>query len=125
MGLSFEELTVFGKLRIEARCGPVACYEKLVRQWAPTKTPAQVADKVKTFFKFYAINRHKMTTITPSVHLSNYSPDDNRYDLRQFLYNASWPWQFEKIAALAEADEKRFAALKAKKDSGAKRARPQ
>ena len=27
-----------------------------------------------------------MTTITPSYHAENYSPDDNRYDLRQFLY---------------------------------------
>ena len=26
---------------------------------------AQVADKVKMFFRFYSINRHKMTTLTP------------------------------------------------------------
>ena len=34
----------------------------------------------------------------------NYSPDDNRFDLRQFLYNTSWPWQYRRIDALvAEA----------------------
>jgi len=59
--------------------------------------PLQVAAKVKHFFRSYAINRHKMTTLTPSYHAESYSPDDNRYDLRQFLYNARWPWQFNKI----------------------------
>jgi hypothetical protein len=27
-----------------------------------------VAEKVKHFFKYYAINRHKMTVLTPSYH---------------------------------------------------------
>ena len=38
-----------------------------------------------------------MTTLTPSYHAETYSPDDNRYDQRQFLYNINWPWQFNKI----------------------------
>jgi NAD+ synthase (glutamine-hydrolysing) len=38
-----------------------------------------------------------MTTITPSYHAESYSPDDNRFDLRPFLYNTRWPWQFRKI----------------------------
>lgn len=29
--------------------------------------------------------------------MQSYSPDDNRFDLRQFLYNARWPYQFRKI----------------------------
>ncbi len=45
----------------------------------------------------YSINRHKMTVLTPSCHAENYSPDDNRHDLRQFLYNVKWEWQFEAI----------------------------
>jgi len=40
-----------------------------------------------------------MTTLTPSYHAEDYSPDDNRYDLRQFLYNARWPYQFARIDA--------------------------
>ena len=43
------------------------------------------------------MNRHKMTIITPSYHAESYSPDDNRYDLRQFLYNTKWEWQFSAI----------------------------
>lgn len=32
--------------------------------------------------------------------LQSYSPEDNRFDLRQFLYNARWPYQFKKIDEL-------------------------
>ena len=64
-----------------------------------------MADKVKRFFFFYSINRHKMTTLTPSYHAEDYSPEDNRHDLRQFLYNPSWSWQYAAIdAAAAEMD---------------------
>lgn len=38
-----------------------------------------------------------MTIVTPSYHAENYSPDDNRYDLRQFLYDPKWAWQFKAI----------------------------
>lgn len=57
--------------------------------------------QVKFFFKYYAINRHKTTVLTPSYHAENYSPDDNRFDHRQFLYNYAWPWQFKRIDELA------------------------
>ena len=33
----------------------------------------------------------------------NYSPDDNRFDLRPFLYPARFPWQFKKIDQIAKA----------------------
>ena len=52
----------------------------------------QVAAKVKRFFFYYAINRHKMTTLTPSYHAESYSPDDNRFDHRPFLYNGTLPF---------------------------------
>lgn len=32
--------------------------------------------------------------------MQSYSPEDNRFDLRQFLYNARWPYQFRKIDQL-------------------------
>ena len=57
----------------------------------------QIADKVKRFFRSYSMNRHKMTILTPSYHAERYSPDDNRHDLRQFLYNTKWEWQFSAI----------------------------
>lgn len=97
MGMSYEELGVFGRLRKIARCGPLSMFEKLRHLWRnlPVET---VAAKVRRFFFYYSINRHKMTVITPAYHAENYSPDDNRYDLRQFLYNAKWTRQFAAIA---------------------------
>jgi NAD+ synthase (glutamine-hydrolysing) len=68
----------------------------------------EVAEKVKRFFFYYSVNRHKMCTITPAYHAEGYSPDDNRFDLRQFLYNTAWPRQFaeiDRLAADAEAKE--------------------
>jgi len=84
-------------------------FKKLTCAWVDTCTPTQVATKVKFFFKMYGINRHKMTTLTPSYHAESYSPCDNRFDLRPFLYNASWPRQNQAIDALAAEYEANLA----------------
>lgn len=99
MGMTYDELSRFGRLRKIGRCGPLSMFEVLVHEWHHLP-PAEVAEKVKRFFYYYAINRHKMTVLTPSYHAESYSPDDNRFDLRQFLYNARWTWQFCQIDAL-------------------------
>ena len=96
MGMTYAELGVFGRYRKINALGPVAMFERLVYEWDHLP-PREVAVKVKRFFRYYAINRHKMTTLTPSYHAESYSPDDNRFDLRQFLYNTRWTWQFRKI----------------------------
>jgi NAD+ synthase (glutamine-hydrolysing) len=97
MGMTYDDLSLYGYLRKIKRCGPYSMFSKLVHHWGDELKPTEVAAKVKRFFFFYSINRHKMTTITPSYHAEAYSPDDNRFDLRPFLYNASWKWQFECI----------------------------
>ena len=108
LGMTYDELSRFGTLRKVAKMGPVSVFRALVHEWphmsicevflrifvsldcfrSPLLTifmclGVQIAHKVKHFFRRYAINRHKMTTITPSYHAENYSPDDNRFDLRQ------------------------------------------
>ncbi|XP_035119572.3 glutamine-dependent NAD(+) synthetase isoform X6 [Callithrix jacchus] len=97
MGMTYAELSVYGRLRKVAKMGPYSMFCKLLGMWRHMWTPRQVADKVKRFFSKYSINRHKMTTLTPGYHAENYSPDDNRFDLRPFLYNTGWPWQFRCI----------------------------
>lgn len=77
MGMSYAELTIFGRLRKEKKMGPYSCFTYLVHAWGndrkdagkdgnPSLEPAEIATKVKRFFGFYAINRHKQTTLTPS-----------------------------------------------------------
>jgi len=121
MGMSYEDLGFYGRLRKVDRCGPVSMFAKLCRVWSDPKgpgragrvlLPSEVAEKVKYFFRMYSINRHKMTTLTPAYHAESYSPDDNRYDLRQFLYNARWPRQSRVIDELAARMEAEQASLK-------------
>jgi NAD+ synthase (glutamine-hydrolysing) len=108
MGMTYDELSVFGGLRKTARCGPLSMYSALLStgagKWA-SLTPRQVAAKVKHFFVTHAANRHKMTTLTPSYHAEGYSPDDNRYDHRPFLYPLAFARQFAAIDADVEARE--------------------
>lgn len=119
MGMTYNELGWFGRLRKLGRCGPVSMYRKLVFEWTAGEnandtdadksitplTHREVAAKVKRFFFYYSINRHKMCTLTPSYHAEGYSPDDNRFDLRPFLYNSRWPRQFQTIDNLVEEFE--------------------
>ncbi|XP_053109765.1 glutamine-dependent NAD(+) synthetase [Hemicordylus capensis] len=97
MGMTYAELSLYGKLRKIAKAGPYSMFCKLIHIWKEICAPREVASKVKHFFRMYSINRHKMTTLTPSYHAADYSPDDNRFDLRPFLYNAAWSWQFKCI----------------------------
>lgn len=68
MGMTYEELSVYGRLRKIFRCGPVSMFQNLCYKWGTKLAPSQVAEKVKHFFKYYSINRHKMTVMTPSYH---------------------------------------------------------
>jgi len=125
MGMSYEELGDLGHCRKVEHCGPLSTFVKLRSKWAhkqgewacsddnstaitPTiRRPTQpesfdekVAQKVKDFYFYNAINRHKMTTLTPSYHAENYSPDDNRFDLRPFLFKPTFDLQFAAIDEL-------------------------
>ncbi|KAG8430601.1 hypothetical protein GDO86_020323, partial [Hymenochirus boettgeri] len=97
MGMTYAELSVYGKLRKVMKCGPYSMFCKLLLTWKSFLSPEQVADKVKNFYRMYSINRHKMTTLTPSYHAESYGTEDNRFDLRPFLYNSAWNWQFRCI----------------------------
>jgi len=125
MGMSYEELGDLGFCRKVEHCGPLSTYLKLRTKWAhktedwkspddncraitpsirvkeqPKTFDEKVAQKVKDFFFYHSINRHKMTTLTPSYHAENYSPDDNRFDLRPFLQPAAFDVQFAAIDEL-------------------------
>ncbi|KFA65159.1 hypothetical protein S40285_06501 [Stachybotrys chlorohalonatus IBT 40285] len=120
MGLTYAELTAFGRLRKERKMGPLSMWQHLVHVWGkdrekgpddqnPCLEPSQIAEKVKFFFVHYAITRHKATTLTPALHCNDYSPDDNRFDLRPFLYPSFWQsWSFKRIdRELARIEEGR------------------
>ncbi|KAI0228172.1 glutamine-dependent NAD(+) synthetase [Massospora cicadina] len=104
MGLTYAELSLFGRLRMQLRLGPYAMAKRLLTEWAPL-APREVGAKVKRFFYFYAVNRHKMTTLTPAYHAEAYSPDDHRFDHRPFLYPTTFPRQFMAVDRIASDPE--------------------
>jgi len=72
MGITYTELSVFGRLRKINKLGPWGMWEELVRVWGDTLSPQQIYEKVRFFHWNYAINRHKQTAITPSIHMEAY-----------------------------------------------------
>jgi len=107
MGMTYEELSIFGRLRKEDNLGPYGMFCKLLSIWKEKNSAREIAEKVKRFHHYYCINRHKMTTLTPSYHAESYSPDDNRFDLRPFLYPSLWNGRaFKKIDELVERIER-------------------
>ena len=96
MGMSYAELGDLGTMRKVEHCGPLSMFLKLRDRWndgrrispsiratgaaAPKTRDEEIAQKVKDFWFYNAVNRHKMTTLTPSYHAEDYSPDDNRFD---------------------------------------------
>ena len=104
MGMTYDELAAYGRLRSIERAGPESMFRALAARWRHL-TPSSVAAKVKHFWATHAAARHKMTTLTPAYHAEAYSPDDNRFDHRPFLYRRGWPTQFRAIDRMAAAME--------------------
>ncbi|KAL7912831.1 hypothetical protein GGI35DRAFT_476662 [Trichoderma velutinum] len=116
MGMTYDELSRFGTLRKQNKLGPYGMFLRLLNEWGGhgKLSPREIADKVKRFYFFHYINRHKQTVGTPSYHAESYSPDDHRFDLRPFLYPPAFEgWSFKKIdervAALEKALERKQA----------------
>ncbi|KAH9206519.1 hypothetical protein DL95DRAFT_347455 [Leptodontidium sp. 2 PMI_412] len=77
---TYNELSVYGRLRKINKLGAYSMFEKLLHVWGNRLSPQQIYEKVRFFSWNYAINRHKMTTITPAYHMEAYGCDDNRFD---------------------------------------------
>lgn len=68
MGITYAELTAFGRLRKCYKLGPYGCFRRLLEDWSidrpekkgddePRLSPSEIAKKTKFFFHYYAINR--------------------------------------------------------------------
>jgi NAD+ synthase (glutamine-hydrolysing) len=93
MGMTYVELSIFGRLRKIDKCGPYGMFQKLLHSWGNLYSPREIYEKTRRFYYYYAVNRHKQVILTPSVHCDNYSCDDNRFDQRPILYPVGFEWQ--------------------------------
>lgn len=89
MGLTYAQLAQFGLWRCRDRAGPHSLLAHL-RESAPPGDSAAASVLVQRFLQRYAANRHKATSLPPTLHATPGSPDDNRHDLRPILYPRSW-----------------------------------
>lgn len=104
MEVTFDDIRQMAIYWKEFRYGPFTMFLHCCEIWKCEK--AEVARKVKRFFVMYSQNRHKMTVITPSLHMDVSGVEDNRFDLRQFLFNLNWTAQFDEIdQALSEMEK--------------------
>ncbi|KAK4898951.1 glutamine-dependent NAD(+) synthetase [Elasticomyces elasticus] len=110
MGFTYDELSVLGRLRKTYKLGTVGMFQHLVSEWKDRMKPRDVYKKVRDFMYYYAINRHKMTTMTPGLYLESYTPDDNRFDLRPFLY-PRFTFEHRKIENLLKKMEEGLAGV--------------
>jgi NAD+ synthase (glutamine-hydrolysing) len=79
LGMPLENVEFISRLVFVHRMG----YESCIEACKESNKPIELVDR---FFNLYTRNRHKQTTITPSFHATELSQDDNRYNLRPFLY---------------------------------------
>lgn len=113
IGITYDEISVLGRVRrgIYACSGPRGAFETIwsrrtrepfrskircLTGGTATQQASGLAELIKKFYQRYARNRHKLTVLTPALHAETYSPDDNRFDHRHFLY-APWTEQFNEI----------------------------
>lgn len=47
MGMTYAEISVFGKLRKQSQCGPYSMFCKLVSTWKKDYTPAEVNNLIE------------------------------------------------------------------------------
>lgn len=122
--MTYQDLYELGLLRKRDNLGPLSMFQHLCKdklgkvitvinkakrvKEEVVATPIVLAEKISTFFTWYGKTRSKMTILTPSIHATNYSPDDNRFDQRPFLY-PFFPgsYQIQHIMKLAKDMEKR------------------
>ena len=53
MGMTYDELSVFGRLRKVMKCGPWGMYEKLLHLWSDRLSPREIYEKVRKFWYFH------------------------------------------------------------------------
>lgn len=53
MGMTYAELSIFGRLRKIEKCGPFGMFQKLLHQWGDQYSPREIYEKIRKFFYYY------------------------------------------------------------------------
>lgn len=105
IGLTFDEIEIFADARITKNCSVLYFY-RAVEPYFPEMSKDQLVEKVTTFFRKYAANRHKCETLTTSVHLTSKNCSSKRYDLRPMVYADMYKYELSRLRELVLEDGK-------------------
>jgi NAD+ synthase (glutamine-hydrolysing) len=109
MRITYEQLSLFRKLRQISRYGSFSMFKSLIQKWQHRPSSlfevkctesctcivlsqlnytliVYISQKVKSFFTHHSLNRHKIVTLTPSVHVQPHSIQNHRFDLRTHMH---------------------------------------
>ena len=112
--ITYEDYNIIGGLQKRDRLGPLGIFKKMCdiyigKMWTVVidgnikevlANPIDIFNKVKLFFKLYALNRHKMNIMTNTIHAT--SPDDSRNEHLPFIISPSFELQMTEIETLAK-----------------------
>lgn len=102
---------MLNKLRNQELCGIVSMFVNIC-DLLPQSNPEDLKKKVMRFFTRYFRNRHKSTILTPGVHLTGNSIDDNRFDHRPYQYDnrgeRPYNYQWLRVDSICEYRLKEF-----------------
>lgn len=93
MGLSYADLDYLLKQRKTSRFGFKSLAIDFIEHNRGKRSPEKCVEVVKKFYKNYCMNRHKVCTLPPGIHLTKYSAENDRFDRRPLFYPSDFHFE--------------------------------
>ena len=87
MGISYNDLDYLLKVRKEKRLGFKSMVLDFIQHNKGKRSEKKCIEIVKKYYKNFCMNRHKVCTLPPGVHLTSYSAENDRFDRRPLFYS--------------------------------------
>jgi NAD+ synthase (glutamine-hydrolysing) len=93
MGLSYKDLDYLLKLRKQKKMGFKSMALAFIEHNLGRKSEKECIELVTKFYRYYCQNRHKVATLPPGVHLSDFSAENDRFDRRPLFYASNFDFE--------------------------------
>ena len=99
IGLTFQQIDIFSDTRIHKNSSVISFF-KLVEPLFPDLDKETLVEKIGVFYTRYSKNRHKLETLTPTLHLTSKNCSTTRFDLRPVIYEDLFSYELEVLKKL-------------------------
>jgi NAD+ synthase (glutamine-hydrolysing) len=93
MGITYQDLDFLLKLRKQKRMGFKSMALAFIEHNRGKKSQKECIEIVIKYHTYYCQNRHKVATLPPGVHLSDFSAENDRFDKRPLLYASNFDFE--------------------------------